>query len=58
MTPTSLQHDPKHDYVIVTRLIRYKLHKIEFNSNVEAHKLVPYFNMSDDDFLKFAIRVK
>ena len=61
MTASSLQNDPadkKHNTVIVTRLIRYKLHKIEFSKNTLAHELIPYFNMSDEEFLKYSIRLR
>ncbi len=58
MTPSSLQTDTKDtSIIIVTRLIRYKLHKIEFNKDTPAHLLVPYFNMTDEDFLKYSIRL-
>ncbi len=60
MTASSLQNDPSdttHTTVIVTRLIRYKLHKIEFNKDTPAHEIVPYFNMSDEEFLKYSIRL-
>ena len=56
MTPSSLQEDKKHNCIIVTRLIRYKLHRIEFSSEVKAQDIIPYFNMMDEDFMKFALR--
>jgi len=60
MTASSLQNDTSdtsNNTVIVTRLIRYKLHKIEFNKTTPAHEIIPYFNMTDEEFLKYSVRL-
>lgn len=58
MAPTSLQQQKHNNYVIVTRRINYRVHKIEFTHDVGARDLIPYFNMNDEDFLKLAVRLK
>ena len=51
ISATTMQHWPTG--IILARLIYGKYYVIEFDINVEATKLVPYFNLNDDKFMKF-----
>jgi len=50
ITKTTLQLND--DYLIIARLINNNYNVIEFDKNVPAHALVPYFNMVDVMFTK------
>jgi len=50
-TKTNINNDNKH--ITLSRLIGSKLVVIKFHIDINAIKLVPYFNMSDDRFSLF-----
>jgi len=44
-------------YLILSRFINSKLCKITFSHDVNACKLIPYFNMNDEQFKRFERKV-
>ncbi len=50
-TKTNINNDTQH--ITLSRLIDSKLVVIKFNIDINAIKLVPYFNMSDEKFKLF-----
>ena len=55
MTNTTIVNEG--DKIIVARFMFRKYHKIEFNIDVLAKDLIPYFSLHDEDFIKLTVRV-
>lgn len=53
-SPTTMQC--KDNTIVLARLIHRKYIKVEFPYNVEACKIVDYFNMPDEEFQKYKVR--
>jgi len=49
ITKTTIQTDT--NSILISRLIKYKLHTITFNVDVKANDVIPYFNIPDDKFM-------
>ena len=54
ITSTTIHQDETN--IILSRLINYKLRKIDFGLEVKAVELIPYFSLPDDMFIKLTRR--
>ena len=54
ITNTTITQDETN--IILSRLIKYKLRKIDFGLDVKACELIPYFALPDEMFLKLTRR--
>jgi len=42
--------------IVLTRLLGTKMVKISFAKDARANDVIPYFNMSDEEFVKYCDR--